>query len=91
MTVNKVELCGVNTAKLPLLKEEEKEEHGKDEEHDDHEEERAPYEARVVEIIAKDDQYVAVKGLKAGERYVSDKSYYVKSMLLKAAIGEHGH
>ena len=26
MTVNKVELCGVNTAKLPLLKEEEKEE-----------------------------------------------------------------
>ena len=24
MTVNKVELCGVNTAKLPLLKEEEK-------------------------------------------------------------------
>ena len=25
MTVNKVELCGVNTAKLPLLKEEEKE------------------------------------------------------------------
>ena len=26
MTVNKVELCGVNTAKLALLKEEEKEE-----------------------------------------------------------------
>ena len=26
MTVNKVELCGVNTAKLPLLKEEEKDE-----------------------------------------------------------------
>ncbi|MDD2781512.1 efflux RND transporter periplasmic adaptor subunit [Sulfuricurvum sp.] len=72
-------------------KEEKKEEHGKHEEHDDHEEEKAPYEARVVEIIAKDDQYVAVKGLKAGERYVSDKSYYVKSMLLKAAIGEHGH
>ena len=26
MMVNKVELCGVNTSKLPLLKEEEKEE-----------------------------------------------------------------
>lgn len=49
---------------------------------------KAPYEARVVQIIAKDDQYVAIKGLSAGERYVSDKSYYVKSMLLKSAIGE---
>ncbi|HQS67699.1 MAG TPA: efflux RND transporter periplasmic adaptor subunit [Sulfuricurvum sp.] len=46
------------------------------------------YEARVVQVIAKDDQYVAIKGLSAGERYVSDKSYYVKSMLLKSAIGE---
>ena len=26
MALNKVEICGVNTAKLPLLKEEEKEE-----------------------------------------------------------------
>lgn len=51
-------------------------------------EDKAPYEARVVQIIAKDDQYVAIKGLSAGERYVSDKSYYVKSMLLKSAIGE---
>lgn len=46
------------------------------------------YEARVVQVIARDDQYVAIKGLSAGERYVSDKSYYVKSMLLKSAIGE---
>ena len=28
MMVNKVELCGVNTSKLPLLKEEEKAEKG---------------------------------------------------------------
>lgn len=62
--------------------------HVKKEKHDEHEEEKAPYEARVVEIIAKDDQYIAIKGLNAGERYVSDKSYYVKSMLLKSAIGE---
>lgn len=52
------------------------------------EETKAPYEARVVQIIVKDDRYVAIKGLSAGERYVSDKSYYVKSMLLKSAIGE---
>ena len=49
---------------------------------------KATYEARVVEIIAKDDQYIAIKGLRSGEHYVSDKSYYVKSMLLKSAIGE---
>lgn len=49
---------------------------------------KGTYEARIVEIIAKDDQYVAIKGLSADERYVSDKSYYVKSMLLKSAIGE---
>lgn len=55
---------------------------------DENEETKAPYEARVVQIIAKDDQYIAIKGLNAGERYVSDKSYYVKSMLLKSAIGE---
>lgn len=49
---------------------------------------KGTYEGKVVEIIAKDDQYIAIKGLNAGERYVSDKSYYVKSMLLKSAIGE---
>lgn len=49
---------------------------------------KGTYEAKVVEIIAKDDQYIAIKGLNAGEHYVSDKSYYVKSMLLKSAIGE---
>jgi len=67
------------------------EEHNDHDEHEDSEEEKAPYEARVVQIIAKDDQYVAIKGLSVGERYVSDKSYYVKSLLLKSAIGEHGH
>ena len=39
MMVNKVELCGVNTSKLPLLKEEEKEEEKKEEWKEEEEEE----------------------------------------------------
>jgi len=55
-------------------------------EHNEHAE--IPYEARVVEIITQDDKYVAVKGLEADEEYVTSKSYYVKSMLLKSSIGD---
>jgi len=60
-------------------------------EHEEHEEEEVSYEARVVEIIVSNDNYIGVKGLEAGEEYVSDKSYYVKSMILKSSLGEHGH
>jgi len=66
-------------------------EEGEDEEHGEHEEEASPYEARVIEIITSDDEYVGVKGLEVGEEYASDKSYYVKSMMLKSSLGEHGH
>ncbi len=52
------------------------------------ENEKVSYEARVVKLITQDDQFSALEGLKISERYVSDKSYYVKSMLLKSAIGE---
>jgi len=62
------------------------------EEHADHEEhEEAPYEAKVVEIIAYVGDDVAVKGLKANEEYVSEGVYFVKSMILKSSLGEHGH
>ena len=75
--------------------EEEKDEHEghghEEEEKDEHKEEAVPYEARVVEIITQDDNYAGVKGLDVGEEYVSDKSYYVKSMMLKSSLGEHGH
>jgi multidrug efflux pump subunit AcrA (membrane-fusion protein) len=64
--------------------------HKEEEGHDEHAEDVA-YDIRVVEIITQDDQYAAVKGLDAGEQYVSDKSYYVKSMLLKSSLGGHGH
>ena len=56
-----------------------------------HEEEEVPYVAHVVEILGEDANYVAVKGLEVGEEYVSDKSYYVKSLLLKSSLGGHGH
>ncbi|MDQ7044424.1 MAG: efflux RND transporter periplasmic adaptor subunit [Sulfurimonas sp.] len=79
-------------------KEETHEEHGHDEseeegneEHGEHEEESAAYEARVIQIITQDENYVAVKGIKIGEEYVSGKSYFVKSMMLKSSLGEHGH
>jgi len=66
-------------------KEEIHEKHGYDEENE------APYEVRVVNIVTQDEEFVAVEGLEVGERYVSDKSYYVKSQLLKSSLGGHGH
>lgn len=64
-----------------------------DEDHDEDEEgeeehEEAPYAAKVVEIIAYSGNDVAIKGLKAGEEYVSDGVYFVKSMLLKSSLGD---
>jgi hypothetical protein len=64
-----------------------KEEHDESE-HDEHE---SPYEARVVEIITQYNKYIAINGLEENEKYVSAKSYYVKSMMLKSSLGEHGH
>ena len=68
---------------------EEEESHGEGG-HDEHEEE-APYEANVVNVIAYVGDEVAIKGLKADVEYVSDGVYFVKSMLLKSSLGEHGH
>ena len=67
---------------------EEEDAHG-DGEHDEHEE--VPYEARVVEIIAYVGDDVAIKGLNVEEEYVWDGVYFVKSMILKSSLGEHGH
>jgi len=74
-------------------------EHGEEEGHDDHEEgegehpeeHEAPYTLTVVKIVASDEDYVAVNGLELGEEYVSDKAYYVKSMILRGSLGGHGH
>jgi len=56
--------------------------------HGDHEEEKAPYTLEVVKIITEDNDYVAIEGLSEGEEYVSEKSYYVKSMILKGSLGD---
>ena len=77
---------------VPVAEEhEDKGEEHDEEEHSEHDEHEVSYEARVVEVIAQDETYVAVKGIEAGEAYVSAKSYYVKSMILKSSLGEHGH
>ncbi|MCK4973667.1 MAG: efflux RND transporter periplasmic adaptor subunit [Sulfurimonas sp.] len=59
---------------------------------DEHDEEgELPYEVRVIEVIIQDEEYVGVNGLEEGEEYVSAKSYYAKSMILKSSLGGHGH
>ncbi len=65
---------------------EKEESHG----HEDHEED-TPYLPKVVDILTSNGDKVAIKGLDAGEEYVSAGVYFVKSMLLKSALGEHGH
>ncbi len=61
-------------------------------EHDEHdEEEESPYQPKVVNIIAYSGEWVAIEGIEAKEEYVSSGVYFVKSMMLKSSLGEHGH
>ena len=62
-----------------------------EEEHGHHEEEEVPYDIKVVKIIRQNEKWVAIEGMKEHEDYVSDKSYYIKSLLLKSSLGGHGH
>ena len=62
-------------------------EHG----HGEHEEEEVPYDIKVVKILKQNEAWVAIEGLSEHEDYVSDKSYYIKSLLLKSSLGGHGH
>jgi hypothetical protein len=76
-----------------MHEESEKESHDSHEGHgnEEHADEEVMYEPRVVEIITEDNEYVAIEGLELDEKYVSAKSYYVKSLLLKSSLGGHGH
>jgi len=66
--------------------------HQKKDKHDDHEEEEeVPYTAKVIEILEEDQEHVAIEGLEVNEIYVSDKSYFIKTLLLKSSLGGHGH
>jgi len=49
---------------------------------------RVSYGVVVVKILTQDDAYVAIDGMSLDEKYVSDKSYYVKSALLKSSLGD---
>ena len=75
--------------------EEHKEEHHEEEEshghHNEHEEIDVPYELNVVKILKQNSEFVAIEGLNEHTDYVSDKSYYIKSLLLKSSLGGHGH
>lgn len=42
----------------------------------------------VINIIAQDENFVAVLGIRLGQRYISAKSYYVKSALLKSSLND---
>jgi hypothetical protein len=68
----------------------EKEEH-KGHGHDEEEEEEVPYGIKVVKILKQNENWVAIEGLAEHEDYVSDRSYYIKSLLLKSSLGGHGH
>lgn len=68
---------------------EHEEEHG--EEKEEHHHEAPPYEPHVVKIVAQFGDWVAVEGMHPGEKYVADGVYFVKSMMLKSELGEHGH
>lgn len=70
------------------IQEDSKEEAHDENEEGEEEEEEVPYEARVINIIAEDENYVAIEGLELNEEYVSAKSYYVKSMMLKSSLGD---
>ena len=73
-------------------KEDEAEDEGHEgEEHHHDEAHEVPYAPRVVEILAYSGDRVALKGIEAGEAYVSEGVYFVKSLLLKSSLGEHGH
>jgi len=71
--------------------ENEHDDHDEEEYHDEHEEEEVPYDIKVVKILKQNEQWIAIEGLDEHEDYVSDKSYYIKSLLLKSSLGGHGH
>ena len=70
-----------------------KDNHNENEEGHAHEEEHeaVPYAPKVVEIIAYSGNKAAVRGVEVNEEYVSDGVYFVKSLMLKSSLGEHGH
>jgi len=76
---------------VPKKEDEHHEEHEDEKEDEDEHHEEVIFEARVIKVLDEDDEFVAIDGLNKDESYVSEKPYIVKSMLLKSAMGGHGH
>ncbi|WP_201352728.1 efflux RND transporter periplasmic adaptor subunit [Hydrogenimonas urashimensis] len=76
---------------VPVKEEKEAHTDHAEEAHEHEVHETLPYEARVVKVLGSFGDEVAVEGIEAGESYVSDGVWFIKSMLLKEAVGEHGH
>ena len=107
LSVKKSALSFFNNEWVVFVPEHHEDEHEEHEEHESHEEEKheeekghgheeegeedVPYEIRVVKILKQNAQWVAIEGLEEHQDYVSDKSYYIKSLLLKSSLGGHGH
>lgn len=62
-----------------------------DEHGEEHEHEEPPYAPQAVKIVAYAGDFAAVEGMEKGAEYVSDGVYFVKSLMLKSSLGEHGH
>jgi hypothetical protein len=45
----------------------------------------------VVKVITYYGNKIAIKGITTEDEYVSEGVYFVKSMILKSSLGEHGH
>jgi multidrug efflux pump subunit AcrA (membrane-fusion protein) len=106
LSVKKSALSFFNNEWVVFVPEHHEEEHGDDKhkeeaphqeeekldnEHHGHEEEEVPYDIKVIKILKDNGKFVAIEGLEEHQDYVSDKSYYIKSLLLKSSLGGHGH
>jgi RND family efflux transporter MFP subunit len=86
LTIDKSALSFYQNDWVVFVPKEEEHKEGEDE-HDDEFE----YDIKVIKIVKTNRNLVAIEGLEKGDKYVSDKSYYIKSLFLKSAMGEHGH
>ena len=91
VSVKKSALSFLNNEWVVFIPKEHEHEHKHEEEVGHEEEEELAYDIKVVKIIVDDGEYVGVLGLKKDEEYISDKSYYVKALVLKSSLGGHGH
>lgn len=63
-----------------------------DEEKDDeHHHDELEFDFKVIKILDRNSEVVAIEGLKENESYIDNDTHHIKSLLLKSSIGGHGH